>query len=484
MMKCCAPFSHITDSRFFRAGFTTDEARRVFCDYRRLQRWLDVELALAACQAAKGIIPAAALPSLEETARLNLLDIGNIQESIKTSGHSLMPLLKAWEKITNPASGRFIHFGATTQDIQDSAQSMELKDIFAIIDRDLGIIISHLRKLAFQHRETVIIGRTHGQPALSTTFGLKIAVWLDEMLRNADRLKACKERALVGQLFGGVGTMDALRTGGKELLECFSARLGLAAPLTAWHAARDRQAEMLSVMAILAGGIAKIGNEICQLSRSEIGELEEPFHLGKIGSSTMPHKRNPELSEQVVVLARLIKSNCMLGYDALINEHERDYRAVRLEWLTITDSSLYLCGALGIIKFILENLVVHEEVMKRNCQAVAELISTEALMFLLGEKIGKQRAHQLLYTVSMSIHDTGRSLIDQLLEQPEVKGVFSREMLEKAVAPANNIGLARSLTDTVIQAADDWLSRQQVITPDILRCPLENESGNCMVPCS
>jgi adenylosuccinate lyase len=278
--------------------------------------------------------------------------------------------------------------------------------------------------------------------------------------------------------------MDALGTRGNELLECFSARLGLAAPRTAWHAARDRQAELLSVMAILAGGLGKIGNEICQLSKSEIGELEEPFHLGKIGSSTMPHKRNPELSEQVVVLARLIKSNSMLGYDALINEHERDYRAVRLEWLSITDSSLYLCGALGIIKFILENLIVHEEAMAKNCQTVAELISTEALMFLLGEKIGKQRAHQLLYTVSMSIHDTGRSLIDQLLEQPEVKGVFSREMLEKAVAPASNIGLARSLTDTVIQAADEWLLRQQAVAPEIPLCPLENESGRCLVPCS
>ena len=133
------------------------------------------------------------------------------------------------------------------------------------------------------------------------------------------------------------------------------------------------------------------------------------------------------------------------------------------------------------MKFILENLIVHEEAMERNSKKAAELISTEALMFLLGEKIGKQRAHQLLYTVSMSIHDTGRSLIDQLLEQPEVKGVFSREMLEKAVAPEKNIGLARSLTDTVVQAADEWLLRQQDVVPDITRCPLEDENGVCMV---
>jgi adenylosuccinate lyase len=211
----------------------------------------------------------------------------------------------------------------------------------------------------------------------------------------------------VSQLFGGVGTMAAFGGQGSELLNRFSARLDLAAPLCAWHTARDRLAELLSTMAIVAGTLGKIANEICQLARDEIGELEEPFHMGKIGSTTMPHKRNPELCEQVVVLARLVRNNAALGFETLINEHERDYRAIRLEWAAFTDASLYVCGALSLMKSILANLIVHEEKIRQNVNQAAGLIATEALMFRLAEKMGKQAAHQLLYEISMEARNGG-----------------------------------------------------------------------------
>jgi adenylosuccinate lyase len=482
-MTCLSPRSHIVDSSFYSGGYTTAEARQVFCDLRRLQRWLDVEAALALSQAELGTIPESAARELEKTARLDLFDLEAIKADIAKTGHSLIPLLNAWQKSTPPEAAKYIHFGATTQDIQDTAQSLEIKDIFVILERDTIDIVQQLAGLAEKYRDLVMIARTHGQQALPITLGAKIAVWLDEMIRNGDRLQSCRERVLASQLFGGVGTMAAFGDQGIELLGRFSSRLGLAAPLCSWQTARDRLAEMLSTMAILAGTLGKIANEICQLARDEIGEIEEPFHMGKIGSTTMPHKRNPELCEQVVVLAKLVKNTASLGFEALINEHERDYRAVRIEWAAITDGSLYVCGALSLMKSILANLIVHEERIRQNVNHASSLIATEALMFRLAEKMGKHSAHQLLYEIAMEARITGRRtsdrpLIDLLVAHPDIKSIFSREDLQKAIDPGQHIGLAGQLTDQVVKNATDWLADHGNFIAEISPCPLQ-DSATC-----
>ena len=478
-MTCLSSRSHIVDSRFYSSGYTTAEARQVFCDLRRLQRWLDVEAALALSQGELGAIPGSAARELEKTARLDLFDLDAVRADIARTGHSLIPLLNAWQKVTSPEAAKYIHFGATTQDIQDTAQSLEIKDIFFIIERDTNDIIDRLAGLAEKYRDLVMIARTHGQQALPTTLGAKMAVWLDEMIRNGERLQNCRQRLLVSQLFGGVGTMAAFGDQGRELLDRFSARLGLAAPLCCWQTARDRLAELLSIMAILAGTLGKIANEICQLARDEIGELEEPFHMGKIGSTTMPHKRNPELCEQVVVLARLVKNNASLGFDVLINEHERDYRAVRIEWAAITDGSLYTCGALSLMKSILANLIVHEERIRQNVNHAAGLIATEALMFKLADKMGKHAAHQLLYEIAMEARNTDRRstdrpLIDLLAAHPEVKSVFTKDELQLAIDPGQHIGLAGQLTDGVLKSAADWLAAHTTSRAELSPCPLHD----------
>lgn len=487
-MTSCLPRSHIVDSRFFRSGYSTEEARQVFCDLRRLQRWLEVEVALALSQAELGVIPAAAARELEQAARLDRLDLEAIRADGTRTGHSLIPLLNAWQHVASPEAGRYIHFGATTQDIQDTAQTLEIRDILTIIERDSNTIIRQLAGLAERYRDLVMIARTHGQQALPITLGAKIAVWLDEMVRNGERLRSCRRTVLTSQLFGGVGTMAAFGEAGIELLARFSARLGLAAPLCCWQTARDRLAELLSTLAILAGTLGKIANEICQLARDEIGELEEPFHMGKIGSTTMPHKRNPELCEQVVVLARLVKNNASLGFETLINEHERDYRAIRLEWVAVTDASLYVCGALSLLQAILENLIVHEERISQNVDQAASLIATEALMFSLAEKMGKQAAHQLLYELSMGARTTGirsanggnkgrgdtdRPLIELLAAHPEINRIFSPDALRQAINPARHIGLAGQLTDRVVQNAKNWLAGQGQAGGTITPCPLQ-----------
>ena len=444
-----------------------------------MQRWLDVEAVLARCQADLGIIPSQAAEAMIKTARLELLDTAAIKSDISTTGHSLIPLLKEWQRVTDKNAGQFIHYGATTQDIQDTAQSWELKDITAIIGRDLAAIIKLLAELTDKHRSLVTIGRSHGQHALPTTMGLKMAGWLDETLRNNARLEACRERLLVAQLFGGVGTMAALSSQGLTLLDKFAAALDLSAPLSCWHSSRDRTAEFTSVLALITGGLARIANEICQLARNEIGELAEPFVFGQIGSTTMPHKKNPELCEQVVVLARLVKASAGTAFDTLCNEHERDYRAVRLEWVALTEASIFSCAALRLMKSILGGLTIDQARIKDNLHRFAVLISTEALMFLLGEKIGKQSAHTLIYEASMGSSGSNQNeLLDRLMTYPEVAASFSRTDLEKAVDPIRHTGLAGAIIDRVLAKAQT-IPEPSPSHPS--RCPVA-PAGICACP--
>ena len=480
-MNGCEPNSHIVESQFYSGGYTTPEARKIFCDRYRYQRWLDVEAALAQAQADLGIIPAWAAKNINEKAHLRYINLEAVKEGLKVSSHSLLPLLGALQQACDDGAGQFIHFGATTQDIQDTAQSLEIRDVLTIVTRDLSSITQQVMQLAERCMDLVTIGRTHCQYALPMTLGLKMAVWLDELWRNMERLAALRERVLVSQLFGGVGTMDAFAEKGFALLDKFSQRLGLAPPLTAWHASRDRIAEFLSTMALVSGTLAKIADEIRCLARDETGELEEPFQMGKVGSSTMPHKRNPEMCEQAVVLARLIKANAGLGFEGMINEHERDYRAVRMEWVTVTDTSLFVCGLLSMMKAILKDLIIHENKIRQNVNQAATLISTEALMFFLGEAIGKQTAHRIIYETAMKAKETNQSLLDLLMVRKEIAGKFKREDLEKTIDPANHVGMSQELTRRTIDHVKEKLSTTGTITERERLCPLTEKDGRCNV---
>jgi adenylosuccinate lyase len=480
-MTICDVKSHITDSQFYSTGYTTEEAKRIFCDKYRYQRWMEIEAAMASVQGDLGIIPKTAAQAINDKAHIRHLDLNAIQKGIKTTSHSLLPLLEEWRRVCEGPAGEFIHFGATTQDIQDTAQVTEIRDVLDLVERDLWIICKQVMNLSERYIDLVMIGRSHTQHALSMTFGLKMAVWLDELWRDYQRLIVCRERVLVSQLFGGVGTMDAFGKKGFELLSRFSERLGLKAPLTAWHASRDRAADFLATMAIVAGTLSKIADEIRCLARSETGELEEPFQMGKIGSSTMPHKRNPEMCEQVVVLARLIKANASLGFEGMINEHERDYRAVRLEWVSVTDTSLFLCGALSLMKTILGGLIVHEERIHQNVDSAATLISTEALMFHLGETLGKQTAHSIVYEASMKAKETGQPLIDLLMTHPEVSDRFKRDDMEKTIDPSQHIGLSKEITRRTIDLVKKGLDQIGPIDEKERACPLIGKDGKCQV---
>jgi len=440
---------HITDSRFFGDGFATPEARTIFSDTTRLQRWLDVEVALAEAQADLGMIPAKAAKTLAVTADLEAFDLDAVAQDMKLTGHSLVPLLRAWQTLCGPEAAQYLHFGATTQDIQDTAQSLEIVHALDLIERALVDVAVELRRLAKENRDVVAIARTHGQHALPTTIGLKFAVWLDETLRNLERLRACRKTVGVAQLFGGVGTMAAFGHHGETLLENFARRLGLHAPSTAWHTSRDRVVEFLSVLALVSGGLANVANEIVQLSKSDIGELKEGFQKGAVGSSTMPHKSNPENSERIVLLARLVKSAATLGFDALCNEHERDYRSVRLEWVAITDCVLHTAAALSLMTQVLNGLVVNRERIAQNVNGAAQSICSEALMFFLGSRLGKDNAYHVVYKASFSDPSSERSLVDRLMDDPLVAETFERTALAAAVCPENYVGDAGRIVDKV-----------------------------------
>jgi adenylosuccinate lyase len=234
-------------------------------------------------------------------------------------------------------------------------------------------------------------------------------------------------------------------------------------------------------MALISGTLAKIADEIRCLARNETGEMEEPFQMGKIGSSTMPHKRNPEMCEQVVVLARLIKANAGLGFEGIINEHERDYRAVRMEWVTITDTSLFVCGLLSLMKAILKDLIIHEHRIRQNVDRAATLISTEALMFFLGETIGKQTAHRIIYETAMKAIETNQPLIDLLMIRNEISGKFRREDLEKTIDPANHVGMSQELTRRTIDHVKEKLFNTGAVAETERICPLGKKDGQCNV---
>jgi adenylosuccinate lyase len=279
--------------------------------------------------------------------------------------------------------------------------------------------------------------------------------------------------------------MAAFGDRGLELIERFARKLDLGVPITAWHAARDRIVELLSTLALLTGSLAKIANEIIALNQNEISELSEPFTPGQVGSSTMPHKRNPELSERAVALAKLVRSHASLSYDSLIAEHERDYRTVRLEWITVTDAVLHTSSTLELMHIVLSGLVVNEDSIRQHTQSAADQLCTEPLMFCLGNCFGKQTAHQVVYEASMRARDHGTHIVDELLMDGRVAASFDRTALEAVVSPENYVGAAGAMVDRVVGRSRRRLTRNSMrgrYSPS--ECQLRDRGGcRACFPC-
>ncbi len=443
----------ITDSLIYSSAWGTEELRAIFDDVPRTQAWLEIIAALALEQAKLGLIPQKAAHEIAQKADVSLLNFDSIRHGYHETSHSTLGLIRELQRVLSPEAGEWVYFGATVQDITDSWTSLALKRMAEITYRDLRKLEECLLDDAERHRETLMPGRTHAQIGLPITFGFKCAVLASEVRRHIQRLKEIAPRIAVGQLAGGVGSVSSYGDKGLLLLERFCARLELNVPDISWDTARDGIAEFANLAAIIAATLAKIGNEIYSLQRPEIDEVEEPFEMGRVGSITMPHKRNPEFSEQIVTLARVIRYNAALLSEGMLQEHERDARSWKAEWLAVPQLCMSLGKALALCRSMLDGLVVKAGAMRRNLDLTKGYVLSEAVMLALARHVGKQSAHQITYELAMRGVESGLSFKQALLADERVAGRLKEQEIDALLDYREHIGMIPEMVDRVLERA-------------------------------
>lgn len=453
--------SGVFDDALLKHLWSTEELRAIFSDRNRVAKWYAFEVALAEEQGAMGIIPVAAAREIAEKASIDKVDLEKIASEIRRIKHPLVPALKAVEDICSAGLGEYIHFGPTTQDVLDTAAMLQLSDAHRIFLRDMKAIGRALAKLVEEHRDTPMVGRSHGVQALPITFGHKAAIWLSEMGRNFERLRQLEKRVLVGGMVGAVGTQASFGDKAPELERRVMLRLGLGVADINWQPARDRFAEYVCVLAVIAGTLGKIANEIVNLEHTEIGELYEPFSEGKVGSSTMPHKRNPSTCEAVVGVSRALRYNAAMMLECMVIEHERDGSSWRAEWKAVPESCLMMGGMLSMMKYVLEGLHVDKSQMRVNLDRLGGFLLSERVMFVLSGKVGKQTAHELVYQASMHGIETGIPFERALIENAEISKALTAVEIRAALDPESYLGHAPAIVDRVLreQRENGWLDR-------------------------
>ncbi len=443
--------AHVIDSRIFRDQFSTPEMREIFSDTNTIQRWIDVEVALARVQADLGIVPGAAASEIAEKGRVDLLDLDELRDEINRTAHPIVPLLKLLRRICGDGAGEFLHWGATTQDIVDTGTVLQIREALGLIVRRHALLRDDLLRLARFHRDTIMVGRTHGQQALPITFGFKVAVWVAEVDRNHQRLTEMRRRVLQGQFSGAVGTLAALPEQGIAVQEQLMSRLALECPMISWHSARDGIAELMTVLAICASTVGKIANEIYHLQGTEIAELEEPCPRGKVGSSTMPHKRNPPVCEAIVALVRTMRSIVPLALEGMMAEHERDKVGLQTEREFIGRAFCTVDAALQKMLYVIRDLTVRPERMEVNLHILGGLLMSEPIMMRLGEMIGRQRAHEIVHEICTYAFEQQIDIKDVLRAHPEVSATLTVDEIDSLLDPHRYIGLSGFFVDRVIR---------------------------------
>lgn len=437
--------SHPIDYFVYGDSWGTEEGRNIFSEEQMIDRWLKIEAALAEVEAEMGIIPESAAKEIISCASVKNISLEIVRAEHLKTRHTLVPVIRALERVCKGGTGEYIHFGPTTQDIVDTGMIMALKTVFELVERDLLTIQKRLRNLALEHAETPMVGRTHGQHALPITFGFKAAVWLKELNRHYTRLIECKRRVLVGSLSGGVGSYASLGEVGREVERRTMAKLGLGVPDISWQSSRDRIAEAVLLMAMICSTLGKVAGEIYLLQKTDVGELAQGFMHGQVGSSTMPHKRNPAMAEALRSLSRLVRYRAAGILEAMEGEHERDVTTWRTEWAIVPEVSIYTLAILAMAQQLLQGLVVNCENMRANLDKTQGLIMSEKAMFVLADHLGKQTAHEVLYNASLAAVDKGEDLVTALKACPEVQKVLSDEAIRDLLDPTTYVGLCAQL---------------------------------------
>ena len=428
--------------------------REIFTEERKLQRWLDVEAALARAHAAVGNIPKEAAEEIERKANVAHVSVERVKEIEKRTRHDVMAMVEALTEACEGEAKKYVHLGATSYDIVDTALALQLRSALEVLEEDLRELMRVLLDLAEEHRETVCIGRTHGQHALPTTYGMKFALWASDVARHVERLREVKKRALVGKMSGAVGTMASFGEKGFEIQRLTMKFLGLSpVPIASQVVQRDRHAEVQCLLALIAGTLEKMAKEIRNLQRTEIAEVFEPFARGQVGSSTMPHKRNPHRCERICGLARVVRALVHPALETIALEHERDLTNSSVERITIPEGFILTDYMLRQMIGVLRGLEFNYENIRRNLEMTLGLCLTERVMMELVKRgMGRQEAHEKLRCLAQRCWREGRSLKSVLLEDEEVMNLASEEELDEWLDPRNYLGTAVEQVERVVRS--------------------------------
>lgn len=439
---------HPIESRYYHP-----EMRGIFTEEARLQKMLEVEAALSWAQAQLGLIPKEASEEIERKARTTYVRLERVKELERLLDHDIMAMVSALSEVCDGDAGKYVHLGATSYDIVDTALALQIKDALELLERDLKELLRALVEQAEGHKKTICMGRTHGQHAIPTTYGMKFAVWACEISRHLERLGECRRRALVGKMSGAVGTMAGFGPEGFEIQRLTMERLGLKpADITNQVVQRDIHAELQCLLALIAGTLDKIGREIRNLQRTEISEVYEPFSAGQVGSSTMPHKRNPHKCERICGLARILRASVIPSLETIALEHERDLTNSSVERITIPEGFILTDYMLREMVSIIKGLEFDYEKISQNINLSLGLPMTERIMIELTRKgLGRQKAHEMLRRIAMKCWREKRSLREVILEDEEASSLINNEELEEWLRPERYLGTAIEQVERVTE---------------------------------
>jgi adenylosuccinate lyase len=433
--------------------YGSPEMLKIFEEENRLQKMLDVEAALAWAHGEVGNIPRSDARIIVGKSSIKYVRLSRVKEIENEIKHDVMAIVRALAEVCGP-SGEYVHLGATSSDILDTATALQLKEAVKRIEERLNALESVLLERVEKHKMSLMIGRSHGQHALPTTFGFKVAVWTREVARHIQRLRDCKERLLAGKMSGAVGTQAGLGLKALEIQELVMERLDIVgSDISTQIVQRDRYAELTCILAILASTLDNIAAEIRELQRPEIGEAFEAFEQQKqVGSSTMPHKRNPMISERICGLAKLVRSLVSPALENVPTWHERDLTQSSCERFVIPEECILIDYMLILMIRVVKGLQVNEVRMRSNMEITQGRMMSEAIMLTLAKKgLGRQKAHELTRQLAIKSHNEQRQFKDILAEDSTVKKLLSLEEIAQVMDPSNYLGTAQEQVELVIQ---------------------------------
>ncbi len=392
-----------------------------------------------------GVIPAAAGPAISAAASLRLLDVDRIEAEVARTSHPLMALLVELDRVVGEPYGGWVHWGATTQNVTQTGDVLALREVHAVLRRLLLDVLTASAELAERGADMVMAGRTHGQQAVPITFGFKVAAWIDQLLRHLDRLDEVADRLFVAMLGGAAGTYAALGAQGPAVQDALAARLGLGSMRVASRAIADPQAELVSVLALLAATGGSIAKELITLSGVEFGEVEEPAPPGVVGSSTMPQKRNPQLSMDVVTISAQIRACVPLALEGMLHSHEVDGAHTAMTDDAVRRACVLTADMLARLHLVLGGLDLHADRMLANLSLTGGLINSEAVMLGLGRALGRQRAHAIVHEAAEVARMSGVPFSDVLAGDPRIREHLTEAQISVLLDPTTHVGCASDL---------------------------------------